>query len=671
MALLVRFLRFARPYRAALALSLFLVFITTGLSMPMPYITGQLIDKLTKIYGAGWTTLSVEKQTDAITGAHNYLVMVIFILIGLAVAGSVIGYSRSLIMMYLGNRVVFDIRQRLFRHLQRLSMRYYERNSSGRIMARVLYDVDAVQSVLSSGVVDMLSNLVTLLVVFGIMLYYGITHHVWVLSLIAVGVLPLYVINFLAMQSRIRQAASEARDQYSEVYSTLAEAISGIRVIKAFAREQSEARRFVREIRESIDLNIRTGKLRTILGINANLITRTADITVLFLGGLYVLGQKMTMGELIAFRSYMGMMYGPIIALVTINDTINWVMAAVERIFETLDTMPDVQEAEEPKRLGTVTGNVTLENVGFYYDPGEIVLQDINIEAKAGTVTALVGPSGSGKTTLVHLLPRFYDPTEGRILVDGHDLQEVMIRSLRRNIGMVLQESFLFQGTLRENIKYGRPEANDEEVVQASIAANCHDFIMEFPDGYETVVGERGTRLSGGQRQRIAIARALLRNPRILILDEATSDLDSESEALIQDALDKLMKNRTTFIIAHRLSTVMNADQIMVLDHGHIVERGTHAELATAGGLYARLCEVQFKRAQEKVDEHLEKMRDDQSAAPAEEAADAEPQQDEAQGSAKTEATEEEQATKTDASEDGLEAGSSEQSQNADEDGGD
>jgi len=626
MALLVRFLRFARPYRAAMAMSLFLVFVTTALSMPMPYITGQLINKLTNVYGKGWEKLTTGEQTSFINDAHSYLVIVVIILIGLAVAGSVIGYVRSLIMMYLGNRVVFDIRQRLFRHLQRLSMRYFERNSSGRIMARVLYDVDAVQSVLSSGVVDMLSNLVTLLVVFVIMIWYGITNHVWVLTVIAVGVLPLYVLNFLAMQSKIRQAASEARDQYSDVYSTLAEAISGIRVIKAFAREQSEARRFVREIRESIDLNIRTGKLRTVLNINANFITRVADISVLLLGGLYVLNRKMTMGDLIAFRSYMGMMYGPIIALVTINDTINWVMAAIERIFETLDTMPDVQEAEEPERLGVVHGDVTIDNLAFYYDPGEMILQDINIEAKAGTVTALVGPSGSGKTTLVHLIPRFYDPAEGRILVDGHDIKDVMIRSLRRNIGMVLQESFLFQGTLRENIKYGRPEATDEEVVQASIAANCHDFIMEFPDGYETVVGERGTRLSGGQRQRIAIARALLRNPRILILDEATSDLDSESEALIQDALDKLMKNRTTFIIAHRLSTVMNADQIMVLDHGRIVERGTHAELATAGGLYARLCEVQFKRAQEKVEEHLEKMRED-SAAENEAAEDAEAEQ--------------------------------------------
>ncbi len=292
------------------------------------------------------------------------------------------------------------------------------------------------------------------------------------------------------------------------------------------------------------------------------------------------------------------------IALVSINDTINWVMAAVERIFETLDTIPDIRERKAPIRVKRVEGYVKMEHVQFAYEPGELVLDDINLEAGPGKVTALVGPSGSGKTTLVHLIPRFYDPTSGVIRIDGHDLRDLSLTSLRRNIGMVLQESFLFMGTLRENIKYGRPEATDDEVVQAAIAANAHDFITEFPEAYETRAGERGARLSGGQRQRIAIARALLCNPRILILDEATSDLDSESEALIQEALQYLMKGRTTFVIAHRLSTVMNADEILVLDHGKIVERGTHGELAAAGGLYSELCEIQFRRAVRKMEEH-------------------------------------------------------------------
>lgn len=647
MSLFFRFLRFARPYRVPLATALFLVFVTTGFTMLSPYLMQLVIDNLTPLYGKGWAQLSPAEAQSTLAESRRLLILVVSVLIGVSVLGAATGYWRSMLLLFIGNRVVFDVRQRLFRHLQRLSMRYYERNPSGRIMARVLYDVDAVQSILSSGIVDMLTNIVTLIIAVAIVIGYGIKTDSLHLPLIAVGVLPLYAINFLAMQKKIHHAAAEARDQYSDVYATLSEAIAGIKVIKAFAREQYEARRFVREVRDTIKLNIITGRLRTILNINAHLITSLAGLVVLLLGGLLVINNRMTLGQLVAFRTYMGMMYGPVIALVTINDMLNWVMTAVERIFETLDTMPDVQPPEKPVRLEKVEGLVEIRHVDFHYDPGEPVLQDINIIGRPGTVTALVGPSGSGKTTLVHLIPRFYDPTAGSVSVDGHDLRDIQISSLRRNIGMVLQENFLFQGTLRENIKYGRPEATDEEVVQASIAANCHDFIMESPDGYETIVGERGTRLSGGQRQRIAIARALLRNPRILILDEATSDLDSESEALIQDALDKLMKNRTTFIIAHRLSTVMNADEIVVLDHGRIVERGTHAELATAGGLYEKLCEVQFKRAQEKVEEHLAQMKAD--AEEAEESAEGDTQAE--AENAQTEAATDTEETADDAAE--------------------
>jgi len=333
---------------------------------------------------------------------------------------------------------------------------------------------------------------------------------------------------------------------------------------------------------------------------------------------------EMTMGQLVAFRTYQTQLYAPVLMLVTINNQLQTVIAAVERIFETLDTSPDIEERRDPIKLERIEGRVEVEHLSFSYEPGELVLEDISFIAEPGTVTALVGPSGSGKTTLVHFIPRFYDPQEGRVIIDGHDIRDVSLSSLRRHIGMVMQEDFLFSGTLRENIKYGRPRATDEEVIQAAMAANAHDFIMEFPDGYESMVGERGTRLSGGQRQRISIARALLRNPKILILDEATSALDSESEALIQDALEHLMKNRTTFTIAHRLSTVMNADTILVLDEGRIVERGKHAELATAGGVYEMLCEVQFNQAIEKMKEHEAELRRAKEEAPAaEEEADA------------------------------------------------
>ncbi|MBC7287169.1 MAG: ABC transporter ATP-binding protein [Armatimonadetes bacterium] len=600
MYLLLRLLTFARRYRWRLALALLLVFATTGVGLVSPYLTKLLVDGL-----GGWHDLTPAQQAALRGQKVAFLLAIVAAMLGLRIASAAIEFSRAMILAFVGNRAIFDLRSHLFRHVQRLPARWFEKHSHGRVMARVLYDVDAVQYALSSGLVDTLANVVTLLVVLVIIFWRAPT-----LAVIAVSVLPLYVVNFLAFQGPIRRAASEARDQYSEVYSILSEAVAGIRVVKAFAREQHEARRFVQELRTGVTLQLRLARLRTLLSITSSLLTGLAAIAVVYFGGMRMLKSgTMTLGDLMMFNQYLGMLYRPAIALVTVNDTLNWVMAAVERIFETLDTVPEAADVKEPVRLTKMVGEVEFRHVYFAYEPGEWVLEDINLHAEPGKVVALVGPSGSGKTTLVHLIPRFYDPVEGQVLVDGIDVRDMSLQFLRRNIGIVLQENFLFSGTIRDNIRYGRPEATDEEVVRAAIAANAHDFIMEFPDGYETIVGDRGTRLSGGQRQRIAIARALLRDPRILILDEATAELDSESEALIQEALERLMRDRTTFIIAHRLSTVMNADEIVVLDGGRIVERGTHAELATAGGLYARLCEVQFKRAQDKIEEHLEAAR--------------------------------------------------------------
>ncbi|MCD6352307.1 MAG: ABC transporter ATP-binding protein [Armatimonadetes bacterium] len=596
MALLLRLLVFARRYKWRIFLALLLVFAGTGLGMVSPYISKLLIDNF-----GGWHKLTPAQREGQLGQAMALFLALVGAMLGLRISGAMIRYSRSMILVFVGNRAIFDLRSQLFRHVQKLSMRWFERHSHGRVMARVLYDVDAVQYALSGGLVDMLSNTVTLVGVL-IVLFVRAPG----LAVIAVSILPLYVANFLLFQRPIRRAAAEARDQYSEVYGILSESVAGIRVVKAFAREQHEARRFVQELRNSIDLQIRLARLRTLLSVSSSLLTGLASVAVVYFGGLRMLRDaSMTLGDLMAFNQWLGMLYGPVIALVTVNDTLNWVLAAVERIFETLDTVPDIADPKQPAKITSIRGDVRFEHVSFAYEPGEWVLEDINLECEQGKMLALVGRSGSGKTTLVHLIPRFYDAAEGRVLIDGIDVRDIPLSLLRRSIGMVLQENFLFSGTIRDNIRYGRPEATDEEVVRAAMAANAHDFIMEFPDGYETVVGERGTRLSGGQRQRVAIARALLRDPRILILDEATAELDSESEALIQEALERLMKDRTTFIIAHRLSTVMNADEIVVLEDGRIVERGTHAELATAGGVYAKLCEVQFKRAQDKIEEHL------------------------------------------------------------------
>ncbi|MGI5819902.1 MAG: ABC transporter ATP-binding protein [Armatimonadota bacterium] len=603
MDLFLRLLQFAMRYRAGIVLAIALVFVTTGMGMVPPYLTRLLVDSQLSNYH----TLDAAAQISIQDELWALVLVVCGALLGIRLSIALVEYVRQMIMVVIGNRVVFDIRQQLYRHLQRLSMRYFESRSTGRIMTRILYDVNAVQQTLTGNLVNIITNSTTILFVF--VLVFTIN---WRLALIAVAVLPLYVVNFLIWRPQIRHASREAREQFSAVSGQLNDAISGIRVIKAFTRERSEARRFVHEIREIIELNIKAGRARTFLGVISTFLTGMASVIVIYIGGREILfAGRMSYGELIQFNAYMGMLYAPIIQLVTINDQIQVAMAAIERIFELFDTAPDIQERRNPIILRDCSGEVEFDHVCFSYDPSEQVLTDVTFTAQPGTVTALVGRSGSGKSTLINLIPRFYDPTRGRILLDGKDLRDLQVTSLRKQIGMVMQDSFLFAGTLRDNIKYGRPEAPDNEVVQAAIAANAHEFITEFPDGYETRVGERGTRLSGGQRQRISIARAILRNPRILILDEATSALDSESEQAIQEALEYLMEGRTTFTIAHRLSTVMNADEILVLDYGEVVERGTHAELATAGGIYEMLCDVQFRQAVEKMEEHEEALRDE------------------------------------------------------------
>jgi len=590
----LRALKFVRRYKWQVLVAILLVGLATGVNMLLPYIWGVIINRLTGVLGVE-AALQGQASSANADDTWHFVLSMCAILAGIYAVGYIIGYIRSRMLLVIGNRVVFDIRQQLFRHLQRLSLRYYESHPHGWIMSRVLSDVERVQSVLSDQLVNIASQIMALIMALIILYAYN-----WHLAGIATLALPVYVANFLVLRRRIRRLSRQERDQYARISTTLSEAISGIRVIKSFGRELWEGRRFVKEVREGIAININAGIWRAVLHINANFVTQVANLIIILVGCYEIIYLRtLRIGDLVAILSYAGSLYGPIIALVTISDLINWAMAAIERIFETLDSVPSVQEPDQPQKLGRIKGHVEMKGLYFAYEPTETVLRDINLEAHPGEVIALVGPSGGGKTTLVHLIPRFYDPTSGQVLIDGQDLRNVALRELRQNIGMVMQESFLFAGSLRDNIKYGRSDATDQEVVQAAIAANAHDFIMGFPDGYDLRVGERGSRLSGGQRQRITIARAILSNPRILILDEATSDLDSESEALIQDALEKLMQGRTTFIIAHRLSTVTHADKILVLDDGRIVEHGTHAELTHAGGIYERLCEVQFRRAEQ------------------------------------------------------------------------
>jgi len=591
MQLFWRFLKFFRPYRWRVAQGLTLVFIAQGIGLVAPRLFGWFIDSLKVFKG-----LDPQQRTTGQADALHILLIVCACIAGLRAGNMIAAYSRDMTLTVIAQRLLFDLRQRLFRHLQSLSLRFYETQHTGRIMSRVLYDVDVVHSILGGSLLNVLVSSITLVAVLAIVIAWN-----WRLGLIAFVVMPLYAVNFMLFRKRLRAVSADAQEQYAGIYSLLSERISGVKIVKSFVRERSESRRFVSHVREQFDLNMRMQRVSILMQIGSELITGAATVAILYFGGREVIVHgRMTPGGLVAFNTYMGMIYGPITTLIQSNTTVQWALNAIERIFETLDMAPEVREKKDAFSLpDDIAGRVEFRDVTFSYEPGQPVLQHVDFVAEPGKMIALVGPSGGGKSTLVNLIPRFYDPDEGAILVEGYDLRDLKLNTLRKHIGMVLQETFLFSGTIRANIRYGKADATDAEVVAAARAANAHDFIMEFPEGYETETGERGVRLSGGERQRIAIARAILRNPTILILDEATSSLDSEAEALIQEALDKLMRARTTFVIAHRLSTVMNADEILVIDEGRIVERGTHVELAEAGGVYERLCRVQFKQSEE------------------------------------------------------------------------
>lgn len=560
----------------------------------MRFVAAFVCSGLVALLSGAYAWLAKPVLDDIFIQKNEQMLLVLpLALFGVATLKAVFSYGVGYLMAYVGNGVVADIRQQLFQQLMRLSVGFHDTNTSGRLVSRVVNDVGMMANAASSVVKDIFQNGLTFLVMVGVILYQN-----WRLAAISLVVIPLSALTMVRVGKRLKRLATSGQEQMGDMASTLQETFAGIRVVKAFGREEAEAERFKERNQAFLSTTLKSNQVWSLGHSHMEIIGVIGVATIIWYGGYLVIHEAMTPGAFFSFLAAMFMAYTPIKKLSGANNLIQQALAAAERVFDVLDF-----ETEQSQNRGTVplvgiNRAIEFQRVSLRYENQTApALTDVDLTIKPGEVVALVGSSGSGKTTLAGLLPRFYEPTAGGIYIDGIPLTSYELKSLRAHIGIVSQEIVLFDDTVRSNIAFGRTGAGQADVEQAAKSAYAHDFILRMPEGYDTIIGERGLKLSGGERQRLAIARAILRDPPLLILDEATSALDTESERIVQLALANLMKNRTTLVIAHRLSTIQNADRIVVLDRGALVEMGSHDELLRQGGAYRRLHAMQFQDA--------------------------------------------------------------------------